>query len=115
MDILNYSLLWHSLGIDEDRREPYRNYFATSPNTTDYPDLVLLVDAGLMRVDKAPKWSCSDLTFRVTEEGKIKALETLPVPPKISRSKMRYQRFLEYGDGFESFLDYCRWDSKQSW
>lgn len=34
-----------------------------------------------------------------------------------SRSSQRYQRYLEYGDGFESFLDYCRWDSEKerSW
>lgn len=36
---------------------------------------------------------------------------------KVSRSKQRYQRFLEYGDGFHSFLDYCRWDAApgRSW
>tara|TARA_R110000868_G_scaffold398485_1_gene671674 strand:+ start:563 stop:880 length:318 start_codon:yes stop_codon:yes gene_type:complete len=33
------------------------------------------------------------------------------------KSKQRYTRFLEYGDGFQSFLDYCRWDSckDRSW
>jgi hypothetical protein len=30
---------------------------------------------------------------------------------KISRSKQRYQRYREYGDGFRSFLDYCYWDA----
>lgn len=36
---------------------------------------------------------------------------------KLSRSKQRYQRFLEYGEGFDSFLDYCQWDSgpDRSW
>lgn len=29
----------------------------------------------------------------------------------VSKSKERYQRYLEYGDGFDSFLDYCRWDA----
>ena len=33
---------------------------------------------------------------------------------KVSKSKQRYQRFLEYGDGFKSFLDYCRWDAEPS-
>ncbi len=34
-----------------------------------------------------------------------------------SRSQQRYKRFLEYGDSFEGFLDYCRWDSEpeRSW
>lgn len=27
-----------------------------------------------------------------------------------TRSQGRYQRFLEYGDGFDSFIDFCRWD-----
>ena len=34
-----------------------------------------------------------------------------------TRSQARYQRFREYGDGFHSFIDYCRWDSEpeRSW
>jgi hypothetical protein len=37
--------------------------------------------------------------------------------PKISRSKQRYQRYLEYGDWFDSFLDFCYWDAdkERSW
>jgi len=36
---------------------------------------------------------------------------------QMTRSQKRYRRFLEFGDGFDSFLDYCRWDSdpKRSW
>jgi hypothetical protein len=30
---------------------------------------------------------------------------------KMKKSQERYQRYLEYGDGFDSFIDYCRWDS----
>lgn len=30
---------------------------------------------------------------------------------KQTKSQQRYQRFLEYGDGFDSFIDYCRWDA----
>lgn len=33
---------------------------------------------------------------------------------KPSRSSARYQRFLEYGDGFDSFLHFCRWDADPS-
>lgn len=32
---------------------------------------------------------------------------------KPSRFQARYQRYLEYGDGFNSFLDFCRWDAEQ--
>lgn len=33
------------------------------------------------------------------------------------RSRQRYSRFLEYGDGFNSFIDFCRWDADpaRSW
>ena len=36
---------------------------------------------------------------------------------KPSRAKQRYQRFLEYGDSFETFLDFVRWDGEpdRSW
>jgi len=35
--------------------------------------------------------------------GKIRAL---------TKSQQRYRRFLEYGDCFDSFLDFCYWDSE---
>lgn len=36
---------------------------------------------------------------------------------KPSKSQQRYRRYLEYGDCFDSFLDYCRWDAapERSW
>ena len=33
--------------------------------------------------------------------------------PKISRAKQRYQRYLEYGDMFDSFINFCYWDSEK--
>ena len=107
MKELNYSLLHHSLGIDERNKRAYRNYFATSSNTTDYPDLMLLVDAGLMEKKSSPSWSGSDLTFYVTEAGTTKAFETLPEPPKLSRGKRRYQAYLAL-DICESFGDFLK-------
>jgi len=35
-------------------------------------------------------------------------------PPKVSKSKQRYQRYLEYSDMFDSFLNFCYWDSDPS-
>jgi len=29
---------------------------------------------------------------------------------KMTRSQARYKRFFEYGEGFDSFIDFCRWD-----
>lgn len=36
---------------------------------------------------------------------------------KMTRSQARYSRFLEYGDMFNTFIDFCRWDSspERSW
>lgn len=35
----------------------------------------------------------------------------------LTRSQERYKRYLTYGDGFESFIDFCRWDAEpeHSW
>jgi len=35
----------------------------------------------------------------------------------MTRSQQRYRRFLEYGDGFDSFVAFCRWDAapNRSW
>ena len=37
--------------------------------------------------------------------------------PKTSKSQQRYQRYLEYGDGFSDFLSFCYWDGskERSW
>ena len=94
MEELNYSLLHHTLGIDENNKRTYRNYFATSENATDYPDLMRLVDAGYMEKRESPSWSGCELTFYVTDSGKVKAFETLPEPPKLTRGKRRYQAYL---------------------
>ena len=49
-------------------------------------------------------------TWKV-EYGEMRAVR------KMTASQARYRRYLEYGDGFESFIDYCRWDSngERSW
>ncbi len=36
---------------------------------------------------------------------------------KMTRSQQRYQRWLEYGDSFSNFVEFCRWDAEpaRSW
>lgn len=36
---------------------------------------------------------------------------------KPTRAQQRYRRWLEYGDGFDSFIEFCRWDAEpeRSW
>ncbi|WP_259524167.1 hypothetical protein [Shewanella baltica] len=33
---------------------------------------------------------------------------------KQTKSQQRYQRYLEYGDRFENFIDYCHWDASKN-
>ena len=43
--------------------------------------------------------------------------EARQLSKKKMKAKQRYQRYLEYGDGFNNFLDFCHWDSdpEKSW
>ncbi len=47
----------------------------------------------------------------------IKYLDEIGKIRKPGRSQARYRRYLEYGDMFSSFIDFCRWDadSERSW
>lgn len=33
---------------------------------------------------------------------------------KQTKSQARYQRYLEYGDRFENFIDFCHWDASKN-
>lgn len=59
------------------------------------------------------KCSCG---WQVTEWNKLGCYIGEPIQgeikpkKKLTRSQARYQRYLEYGDYFDSFIDFCRWD-----
>ena len=61
-------------------------------------------------------WKCSEWNEMGCYLGEAIIGEIKP-KAKVSRSKQRYQRFLEYGDGFDSFIEFCRWDAapEHSW
>lgn len=120
--------LQHSLGCDkhgrgtngwphEDENDGhfgyYRNHFTSDPT----PDLIALVAAGYMK-DHPPREIFGGMhVYTVTREGLTAMKEQSPKPPKLSRAKARYSRYLEYGNCFDSFLEFCRWDSEpeRSW
>jgi len=116
---MNLHILQHSLGLDQyGEGRQYRNHFVTGPGSKDWDDCRALVNAGLMTENKGHELlTAGDSVFYVTPAGIDFVALNSPPKPKVSRSKQRYQRFLEYGDGFESFLDFCRWDSApaRSW
>jgi hypothetical protein len=111
-------ILQHSLGLNKyGEGNQYRNHFATGPNGKDFDDCVALAEMGLMKDYGTLSFTGDMHCFVVTPAGiDYVALNSPPVP-KVSRSKARYGRFLKYGDMFDSFLDFCRWDSEpeRSW
>ena len=109
-------ILQHSIGVDQyGQGVQYRNHFATGPDGKDYGKCQTLVEMGFMQ-DLGTRAIWGEMhCFIVTDRGKEAVALHSPAPPKISRGKQRYRRYLEYGDGFDSFLDFCRWDAEQSW
>lgn len=113
-------ILQHTLGLNkhgeyQGKTEGYRNYFSASDGNSDWNDLIVLVDAGYMI--KRDPCAVTNCWFSVTELGRDAVKKESPKPPKISKSKARYRRYLEMGDSFDSFIDFCRWDAEpeRSW
>lgn len=41
---------------------------------------------------------------------KVEYLE-MGVVRALTKSQLRYKRYLEYGESFDSFIDFCKWDA----
>lgn len=129
-------ILQHALGLDEygkvryflNGREyygfmPTRNHFcAGGEDETVCRELVAL---GLMRlwpnadesgrVEGYPYYNCS-----VTDVGKEAVREHSPQPPKLTRSQIRYRRYLRIADLFDNFREFLAHDKavraeRRSW
>jgi hypothetical protein len=103
-------ILQHSLGLDQyGQGNQYRNHFVAGGK-----DVGLcreLVGLGYMVERTASSMTGGDPWFSVTPAGVDAVAFESPRPPKVSKSKQRYRRWLEYGDSFDSFIDFCRWDA----
>jgi hypothetical protein len=100
-------ILQHSLGVDQyGRGQHYRNHFCAGGK--DEATCRELVAMGYMQqhatTDAFPYFNCS-----VTKEGKRAMAESSPVPPKLSRSQLRYRRFLSADSGL-SFREWLALD-----
>jgi hypothetical protein len=93
-------VLQHALGMDDYGRQPdgdYRNHYVTDEGCDGWDLCMAHVDAGRMRrhgprdLFGGPTSYC----FVVTEAGREFVREHSPKPPKVSRSKARYRRWLE--------------------
>ncbi|WP_447872042.1 hypothetical protein [Serratia fonticola] len=94
-------LMQHALGINENQREPYRNYFLASGGNAANPDWQELVTAGYATSSPAPAWSCGDVTYQVTDAGKTLAIAALTEPKK----RTRYEQYLD-ADTIQSFAEW---------
>ena len=115
-------IIQHSLGLDQyGRGEMYRNRFVAGPGHRNQPEIDQLVAEGLME-DCSGQVHPSLLgegarLFCVTDAGIEWVKSNSPKPPRRTKAQERYRRFLKWGDCFDSFLDFCRWDAQpeRSW
>lgn len=110
------ALLWHTLGVTPERREPYRNHFVADPGHYAMPDLQGLEAEGLMARARTPAFCCpDDVVFIVTDTGRSLALRLLPEPPK----QTRYDEYLcsEYSESFADYLgiNVPEYESRGDW
>lgn len=115
-------ILQHSLGVgDYGDKHSHRNHFVTGKGSSDHLICQALVEDGLMVIRLMNKaLTGGDDCFVVTAKGiDYVTLNSpkRPQEPKLSRGKIRYKRYREYSDMFDSFIDFCRWDAcpERSW
>lgn len=97
-------ILQHSLGLDQyGQGDQYRNHFVTGPGSNDFGDCQALVAKGLMASKGARELFGGDHYFTVTPEGIKFVAENSPAPPKLSRSKRRYLKYLAASDVYDDF------------
>ncbi|MBT0422037.1 hypothetical protein [Morganella morganii] len=91
-------LMQHALGINQQNRKPYRNYFLSSGKNEEWESLI---KNGLAASNPAPKEFCGDIYYQVTDNGIKLAISKLPVQKKLTR----YDEFLNA----DSCLSFAEW------
>lgn len=115
-------ILQHTLGLDEfGEGRKYRNHFVSGNGSEDDLKCREAVRLGLMKsitenISEVMRGQGSSV-YKVTRDGENYISEHSKKKPKVSKSKQRYKRFLEYGDMFDSFRDFLKWDAEpeRSW
>lgn len=86
--------LQHALGLDQyGRGAIYRNHYVGGAE-----ECRPLVSLGYMEEFRASDLTGGDPLFRVTEAGKKAVRSESPKEPKLTRSQLRYRRFLNWAD-----------------
>lgn len=100
-------ILQHALGADEYGQTPKyasaRNFY-----NTDDDECAELVALGFMVEFPKRSW-IPGVMLAVTDAGKLAMREASPKPPKLTRSQLRYRRFLD-ADCDMSFRDWIRYE-----
>lgn len=111
------SLLHHTLGLSEHRRESYRNHFVAGDGHSDMRHLEALERVGLMERRRSPGFLADgDIVFAATDTGREAAIAALPAPKKRTKADDWYDR-----DGCESFGEFLcgsrlpEYESRQPW
>lgn len=97
-------IIQHALGRDQYGRqtkndgEDYRNHFVAGAD--DLPTCHEAVALGLMVEHPSNQITGGDPWFHVTDAGKAYIVEHSPKPPKVSRAKRRYLRWLDVADAY---------------
>lgn len=106
-------IMRHAIGLDGLRwydkekieGEPYRNYFATTNKTKNYPIILDLIELGFMR-KMGERWDMD--YFCVTHKGVLLAKESalrIAMEDKPTRSKARYQAY-RHSESEDSFIEW---------
>ncbi len=103
-------ILQHSIGVDRfGQGSQYRNHFVAAGENIALCDE--LVSHGLMAKGRTCALTGEMPVYYVTEEGKKYVAEHSEKPPKLSRSQLRYRKYLksDLDCSFGDFLKlYCR-------
>lgn len=117
-------ILQHALGVNEygqsshrpnsdDFHGCYRNRFITSPDCPDGLQCQALVSQGLMQDHGSQSLAGGMHCYTVTDAGYLAMKDASPKPPKISRSKQRFQRYRESDRFFDSFRHFLAYEKAE--
>lgn len=102
--------LQHSLGLNKyGQGEAYRRHYCSSPEGPDADLCLALVEKGFM-VERKVSFIGDLRAFIVTADGETACRSQSPQAPKLTRSQMRYQRFLN-SDTAMSFKEWFKIDT----
>ena len=109
-------ILQHALGRDKYGkcgRDVSRNHYVTGEGSDDITACREAVAKGLMREHPASEISGGDPIFTVTDAGRSWMLANSPAPPKVSRGKARYLRWLSGAADFMTFGEWLKTEAAQ--